>query len=172
MELDNVTKAMAAAALAHGMAGQKRRWTGEPYVVHPTRVMHRLERAGYSGDMLVAALLHDVVEDTVVTLDDVNREYGLGVSVLVGQLTAPPRDEFETRGQWRAAMLGKLADACGLAQTIKCADIADNCRDVMTHDPEYGLIYRKEKLAVLAVLTRADPELKAEALGIVMGDDL
>ena len=57
-----IRKAREFAAMAH--AGVFRRWTGEPYVEHPERVAARIAALGFSPEVIAAAFLHDVVEDT------------------------------------------------------------------------------------------------------------
>ena len=83
---ETIIKATAFATTAH--AGQVRKYVGEPYVEHPKRVAARVARAqGLSEAAVVAALLHDVVEDTDTSLADIERAFGLEVATLVDALT-------------------------------------------------------------------------------------
>ncbi|WP_099223521.1 HD domain-containing protein [Listeria costaricensis] len=74
-------KAKAYARAAH--EGQKRKITGEIYFSHPLNVARILRQAGFSEDVVIAGLLHDVVEDTVVTGAEIEQEFGPHVAALV-----------------------------------------------------------------------------------------
>ena len=63
------------------------RSSGEPYIVHPVAVAYILLELGMDTDTLCAALLHDVVEDTAATLDDVQKRFGHDVAMLVDGVT-------------------------------------------------------------------------------------
>ena len=79
-----VEKAYLFANKAH--AGQKRK-SGEPYIVHPVSVANILVSLGMDTESVVAALLHDVVEDTPVTLDDIRRTFGDTTAQIIDGLT-------------------------------------------------------------------------------------
>ena len=69
-------------------AGQTRNGSGGmPYVVHPITVAARLEELGYRDEVLAAALLHDVIEDSDTTLDELREKFGEDVAGMVGALT-------------------------------------------------------------------------------------
>ena len=76
--------------------------------------------------MLVAAVLHDVVEDTPCTLDEVSIEFGPRVAELVGWVTIPPACPGESRPAVRQAYLRRLRDAPRDAVLVKLADRASN----------------------------------------------
>ena len=83
-----VSKALAFAAEAHGSIGQVRKYSGEPYINHPIEVMGIVQTAAHHSEvMLAAALLHDTIEDTPVTRDDVERAFGTEVATMVMELT-------------------------------------------------------------------------------------
>jgi guanosine-3',5'-bis(diphosphate) 3'-pyrophosphohydrolase len=73
-------EALAFAVERHGGARQPRKGTGFPYVVHPIRVAEILDRYGYDEDVVVAGMLHDVVEDAGVTHAELERAFGIRVS--------------------------------------------------------------------------------------------
>ena len=110
--MPGIEEAVALAALAH--AGQKDK-AGEPYLLHPLRVMLRL--AG--EDARIIAVLHDAVEDTEVTLDDL-RKKGFSEAVVRG-VDALTRREGETY----EAFIDRLAPDA-LARQVKLADLEDN----------------------------------------------
>lgn len=83
-----------------------------PYVFHPVEVMLRLRQTGGVTDeaMLVAALLHDVVEETGTTLDEIKERFGEDVAQLVSELTRREPDPTETAGLDRDALWRLRAD--------------------------------------------------------------
>ncbi len=82
---DNVRRAFELAVQAHA---QQRRKSGDPYILHPIEVARICaEEIGLGPTAIVAALLHDVVEDTDVTLDDIRKEFGERIALLVDGLT-------------------------------------------------------------------------------------
>ncbi|MCF6265393.1 MAG: HD domain-containing protein [Desulfuromusa sp.] len=83
-EIDRVEQALNHARSSH--QGQLRK-SGEPYIFHPLRVTHLAARHWMDFPSIIAALLHDVVEDTPVTLEDVREKYGDEVAHLVDGLT-------------------------------------------------------------------------------------
>ena len=95
------------------------RYGGEPYEVHLTEAAAVLARFGVDdADLAVAVWLHDVVEDTDTTLDEVEARFGLRVRDLVGAVTVEPGD---TRAESFAATYPKLRGVPG-AVTLKLAD--------------------------------------------------
>ncbi|MBA2248285.1 MAG: bifunctional (p)ppGpp synthetase/guanosine-3',5'-bis(diphosphate) 3'-pyrophosphohydrolase, partial [Chloroflexia bacterium] len=76
-----------AARLADGAHRGVRRKSGEPYVVHPIETTIILARMQLDADTLISGLLHDVIEDTEVTLDDIEKRFGGRVAGLVDGVT-------------------------------------------------------------------------------------
>jgi guanosine-3',5'-bis(diphosphate) 3'-pyrophosphohydrolase len=130
-------------------AGQVRRYTGEPYVCHPITVAYMVEQEGGSGTEIIAALLHDVVEDTPVTLHEVARTFGDNVGDLVGWLTDI---SFGNRAERNAQNVAKWARAPLGAVTVKLADLIDNTRSIARHDPKFARVYIPEKRAILEAM--------------------
>ena len=79
-----IERAVEVAKKAH--EGQFRK-TGEPYIVHPLAVKKILEEWGMDEDTIIAGILHDTVEDTTLTLDDIRHEFGESVAFLVDGVT-------------------------------------------------------------------------------------
>lgn len=67
--------------------GDQCRKSGEPYIIHPLNVAYILSGLGLDAETICAALLHDVVEDTDATRNDLVREFGEDVAVLVDGVT-------------------------------------------------------------------------------------
>lgn len=107
----------------------------DPYITHPIEVMQLLVDCGVSDEsILAAALLHDVVEDTPVTLDDIREEFGDDVAELVAEVTDNKKLPKKER---KIAQLERIAKASVGAQMIKMADKYSNCKDLIT-DPPIG----------------------------------
>ena len=79
-----IQQAIKVATKAH--EGQLRK-TGEPYIIHPLAVMKILQEWNMDEDSIVAGVLHDTVEDTELTLKDVEEQFGKDVAFLVNGVT-------------------------------------------------------------------------------------
>jgi (p)ppGpp synthase/HD superfamily hydrolase len=154
-----VERARIFATAAHAAVGQTRKYTGEPYVVHPVEVAGIVESAGGSNAMIAAALLHDVLEDTGVTFDLLVEQFGSEVAELVLWLTDVSKPEDGNRSTRKALDRQHSAAAPAEAQTIKVADLISNTRSIVAHDPGFAKTYLEEKRLLLDVLTKADPHL-------------
>lgn len=125
-----VLKAATVAADAH--ANQRRKGNGEPYINHPLRVAHHAERCGLSPAAIAAALLHDVVEDTPVTVEDLRREFPAEVVRMVELLTKWWADDApqEIKAVEKPKYYGMLLAEKGEAIDVKLLDRADNLVDM------------------------------------------
>lgn len=157
MEL--IERARVYATAAHAGIGQKRKYTKEPYIVHPTRVAATVARVGGTPEMIAAAYLHDVVEDTHVEMDDIRAEFGNKVADLVDWLTDISKPEDGNRKTRKAMDAAHTAQAPAEAQTIKLADIIDNTFSIEEYDPSFAVVFTREKAALLDVLTKGDQSL-------------
>jgi (p)ppGpp synthase/HD superfamily hydrolase len=162
--MDVVRKAQVYAMAAHAAVGQRRKYTNEPYIVHPAEVVRIVAGVpGATPDMVAAAWLHDVVEDTGCTFTDVHMAFGIDIATLVGWLTDVSKPEDGNRAYRKAIDRVHTAEAPAEAQTIKLADLISNSRSIMAHDPAFARTYLEEKRLLLAVMTRGDAGLHAEA---------
>jgi (p)ppGpp synthase/HD superfamily hydrolase len=114
------------AAAAH--AGQYRKGTRIPYLIHPLRVAAILLESGCAEDLAVAAVLHDTVEDCFVTLDQIRRLFGLRIAQLVAGASEPDKSQpWEARKQHTIDFLRSAPDD----QLLVClADKLDNIRSI------------------------------------------
>ena len=151
------------ATAAHAAVGQLRKYTHEPYWVHPAEVAATVKTVAHTEAMVAAAYLHDVVEDTGVTLELVRAEFGDEVATLVGWLTDVSRPDHGNRAARKAVDRAHTASAPAEAQTVKLADLLSNTKSIMEHDPEFAKVYLAEKRALLEVMTKGDAELLARA---------
>jgi (p)ppGpp synthase/HD superfamily hydrolase len=162
--IDVVHKAQVYAMAAHASVKQVRKYTGEPYIVHPAEVASIVASVpGSTPDMVAAAWLHDVVEDTGCTYTDIHMAFGIDIATLVGWLTDVSKPADGNRAARKAIDRAHSAEAPAEAQTIKLADLISNSRSIMAHDPEFAKTYLEEKRLLLAVMTKGDPGLHAEA---------
>jgi hypothetical protein len=113
--------------------------------------------------MIAAAWLHDIVEDTPATFDDIEREFGEDVMLLVKELTDVSKPGDGNRATRKAIDRHHLSKSYARAKTIKLADIIDNCADICRHDPKFGRVYLAEVQSLLEVLHGGDPALYAMA---------
>lgn len=158
-----VEKARVFATAAHAACSQLRKYTYEPYIVHPAEVVSIVSTVEHTDAMLAAAWLHDVVEDTGVTLETVRAEFGEEVAELVGWLTDVSRPEQGNRATRKAIDRAHTAMAPAAAQTVKLADLISNTRSIMEHDEAFARTYLAEKKLLLEVMTKGDATLMARA---------
>lgn len=155
------------AASAHGAIDHRRKYTGEPYIEHPIAVAALVASVpGHTPEMLAAAYLHDVVEDTLVTREQLRAAFGPVVAELVEELTSDHPEG--NRAARKARERTRLAAASPAAQTIKLADVIDNCTTIAAHDPVFARVYLQEKLQLLEVLVAGDAGLQAHARAVVI----
>lgn len=145
------------AAAAHG--DQKRKYTGEPYVYHTISVSRIVKEQGGDLNMQAAALLHDVLEDTKVShqelrvfLHSVDQESADDVLALVVELTdvytseSFPHLNRKARKELEAERLGRCS---ARAKRIKLADMEDNTSSIVERDPAFAKVYLEEKKRLL-----------------------
>ena len=164
---DIIEKAEQFAVQAHGP--QKRKYTGEPYIVHPIEVSQIVRTVPHTNAMVAAAILHDVIEDTEATYDDVVVNFGVVIADLVNELTDVSKPEDGNRAVRKALDRAHLAKASADAQTIKLADVISNSKDIKENDPSFAKVYIPEMKALLEVLDKGDSELMKQAEKQVFG---
>lgn len=150
-------------------AGQVRNGSGGmPYIEHPVTVAALLAEREYREEVLAAALLHDVVEDSETTLDELREKFGPEVAGLVGALTDD--QSIDSYTERKAEHRERLAAADGEALAIYAADKLTNARTLRATYGEEGDAVRSEfkvplelKLEIwgedLALLREKAPEL-------------
>jgi len=104
--------------------GQKRKGTEEPYITHPERVVCILSLLEEDSDLLTAALLHDIVEDTYTTIDEVYEMFGDRIGDLVRELTVDVAEK-KLLGK-KIYMVNHINSMSSDAFTIKLADRLHN----------------------------------------------
>jgi (p)ppGpp synthase/HD superfamily hydrolase len=155
--MNMVERARVFATAAHAAVKQVRKYTFEPYIVHPTEVAGIVASVPHTDEMLAAAWLHDTLEDTGVSIVDIHVEFGHKVAELVGWLTDVSTPEHGNRAVRKALDRDHIACAPAAAQTIKCADLRSNTISIAKYDPAFAKTYLAEKREMLAVMTKAHP---------------
>ncbi|WP_282760884.1 HD domain-containing protein [Komagataeibacter saccharivorans] len=160
---DLISRADAFAARAHASIDQRRKYTGDPYIGHPRRVAQTVKDTGARDEVIAAALLHDVVEDTPVTLEEIRTEFGKDVAALVEMVTDVSRPADGNRRVRKAMDRDHLALASAEGQTIKLADLIDNTASITRYDPGFAKIYMREAVELPGVLKKGDRTLRQRA---------
>ncbi|MCT1902765.1 HD domain-containing protein [Oceanobacillus sojae] len=124
--------AKAFATKAH--QGQVRKNSSEPYITHPIRVGERLEKEGCSDDLISAGYLHDVVEDTNVSIKDIEQQFGKQVADLVASHT---EDKSKSWWERKKATVDHLKDA---PKEVKYLIIADKLDNLLELEKEHKVI--------------------------------
>ncbi len=128
-DTDRVRRAVEFAQRAH--RGQSRA-SGEPYVAHPLEVASILAGMHLDTDTIVAAMLHDVVEDTSYTLEDISEAFGPTVALLVDGVTKLDRLEVQNREDEQAENLRKMLLAMAKDVRVILIKLADRLHNMRT----------------------------------------
>ena len=135
-------------------AGQKRK-SGDPFIEHPVSVAEVLASYGLDDVTIAAALLHDVVEDTEISLDDIREEFGEAVAHLIDGVTKLERIRFDTKAEQQAATIRKMVIAMAKDVRVLFIKLADRLHNVKTIDfmsDDAKLRIARETLEVYAPL--------------------
>jgi (p)ppGpp synthase/HD superfamily hydrolase len=135
-------------------AGQKRKYTGKPYVTHLDTVVGILAAHNFNSPFIHAvAYLHDVLEDTDTTLPELQMEFGFEISEMVYWLSDLEKGPRDTRKMMSTI---RLSRAPFNAKLVKLADIIDNCGSVIEYDPTFAPVYVAEKQAILMKMAEVE----------------
>jgi len=128
-DTSTIVEAGRAALRAH--EGQFRR-SGEPYITHPVAVATIVAELGLDEQTVAAALLHDAVEDTGLTLDDIRAEFGDGVAGVVDGVTKLDRLQFDSKEAQQAATIRKMLVAMADDWRVLLIKLADRLHNMRT----------------------------------------
>ena len=141
-EIEFIKAAYEYAYLAHD--GQTRK-SGEPYIIHPISVSLRLAQLALPSDLIAAGLLHDTVEDCGIEVDDIRKEFGDSVALLVDGVTklkqielaassggSRQRRHYEDRKQERIESLRKMFVTAGEDRRVLLIKLADRMHNIET----------------------------------------
>ncbi|MDD5796168.1 MAG: bifunctional (p)ppGpp synthetase/guanosine-3',5'-bis(diphosphate) 3'-pyrophosphohydrolase [Oscillospiraceae bacterium] len=129
IDMKKVEKAYRLAEAAHG---DQRRLSGVPYILHPTSVACILVELGMDTDSIVTALLHDVVEDTDHTLEEIKSEFGEDVANLVDGVTKISKIPYSNREEQQAENIRKMLIAMSNDIRVIIIKLADRLHNMRT----------------------------------------
>ncbi len=153
-QVSRVKRAYYYAEQAH--EGQRRR-SGEPYITHPLAVAGILSEMHMDEQSLLAALLHDVIEDTGISKDALQRQFGSEVAELVDGVSKLTRIEFESKAEAQAENFQKMAMAMARdirVIIVKLADRLHNMRTLGVLDPAKRRRVARETLDIYAPIAQ------------------
>ena len=130
-DMDMIARAYQVAEKAHG--GQRRQ-SGEPYICHPLCVAQLLVELGMDSESVAGALLHDVVEDTNISLSQISREFGPSVALLVDGVTKLTKIEFSSLEERQAENLRKMLLAMSQDVRVMIIKLCDRLHNMRTGD--------------------------------------
>ena len=155
-----VERAQLFATAAHAAINQKRKYTGEDYINHPAEVVSILRcHSNPTPEQVAAAWLHDVVEDTSVSLELISGIFGDDVASLVEQLTDISKPEDGNRMERKRIDREHASKCSPAAADIKLCDIISNTKSIVARDKEFAKVYLAEKRLLLQVLKHGSPTL-------------
>ncbi|WP_303835124.1 bifunctional (p)ppGpp synthetase/guanosine-3',5'-bis(diphosphate) 3'-pyrophosphohydrolase [Ruminococcus flavefaciens] len=128
-DLSKIISAYEFAAKAH--EGQVRS-SGQPYITHPLAVAYTLLELGMDTDTICAALLHDVVEDTDATLDDLKKRFGQDVALLVDGVTKLSKIPTSTKEEQQAENIRKILLAMSQDIRVMIIKLSDRLHNMRT----------------------------------------
>ena len=128
-QLAQITRAYEFGAAAH--AGQSRK-TGEAYITHPVAVAQELAEMRLDAQAITAAILHDTVEDTSVSLDDIAKQFGSEVALLVDGVSKLDQIEFRSRAEAQAESFRKMMLAMIEDIRVILVKLADRLHNMQT----------------------------------------
>ena len=173
---DTLDKIAAFADRSHG--DQRRKYADERYIHHPLRVMKACQDQGYPLPVLAAAILHDVLEDTSTTREEIKKFLLTVMSerdadhtlTLVAELTDvytkadhPQMNRRKRKGR----EANRLERVSAEAQTIKYADIIDNAKGIAENGADFAPVYLNECIKLLEKMRKGNDQLRSKALGVV-----
>jgi (p)ppGpp synthase/HD superfamily hydrolase len=161
-----IINAASLARVAH--RGQIRKYTGRPYLEHPARVAGKVATiVGADENMIAAAFLHDVLEDTQATPEDVLQATNGDVLGYVQWLTNPSKGRADLKRADRKAMDREhLMNAPNAAKVIKMVDRIDNLLDIVEGPWDFQALYAHESILLAEAIGSADPHIAEDLLDL------
>lgn len=132
--MKKVEKALQIASKSH--RNQCRKNTDIPYITHPVTVGMMLMKAGYDDDIIAAGILHDTVEDTELTLKDIEREFGPRIARIVEGCSEPNKSlPWKERKEHTIEFLKTASEEI---RVVACADKLHNIRSIIKDYEQQG----------------------------------
>jgi guanosine-3',5'-bis(diphosphate) 3'-pyrophosphohydrolase len=149
-DVEVIRKAYEFSAKVH--QGQKRA-SGEPYLIHPLAVASIISDLKLDEPSIVGGLLHDTVEDTLTTLDELKSIFGKEITALVDGVTKLSRTNFSSREEKQAENFRKMLGAMGKDVRVILIKLADRVHNMRTLDhmpPDKQILTAQESLDIYA----------------------
>ena len=127
-----------------GHAGQNRK-SGEPYITHPLHVAIYLSDLNFDKETIAAALLHDLIEDTDITYDDLKKNFGSEVADIVDGVTKLDKIKYNSNEEAKADAIRKMVIAMSKDIRVLILKLADRLHNIETI--EYHTEWKQEKIA-------------------------
>lgn len=163
--LSNLLSAINFATIKH--TNQKRKYTGEPYVSHCISVAKILVDSGCEEPCIIAAILHDTIEDTQTTYEELENNFGTVIAQLVRELTDPPLSAGN-RATRKQITRERLRSASWYAKTIKYADLIHNIESITEHDHKFARTFLDEVIDTMPILEGGDKLLYARLTEVIL----
>lgn len=151
----NLERIRAAFDYAHNAHSKQLRKDGNPYIVHPLAAAEIVAEMGLDEEAIMAALLHDVVEDTNTTLEEISKRFGASVAAIVDGVTKLSRVQFTSKEEQQVENLRKMLMAMAKdirVIIIKMADRLHNMRTMEYQSPEKQAEKALETMEIYAPL--------------------
>lgn len=175
--METILKKIAAFAdNAHG--DQKRKYADERYIEHPLRVMKICKDYSCPIPVLAAAILHDVLEDTGTTpnqikeflltvMNERDASYTLDLVIqLTDVYTKHQYPRLNRRGR-KTREVTRMENTSAEAQTVKYADIIDNASEIVEHDPDFAPVFLRECKNLVKKMQKGNKELREKAIEVI-----
>ena len=127
-----------------GHTGQNRK-SGEPYITHPLHVAIYLCELNFDKETIAAALLHDLIEDTEISYEDLKKEFGEEVADIVDGVTKLDKIKYSTNEEAKADAIRKMVIAMSKDIRVLILKLADRLHNIQTI--EYHQDWKQEKIA-------------------------
>lgn len=148
--------------------GQRRKYTGLPYIVHPAGVVSILRAMGVTDiHVLSAAWLHDVIEDCGVQQVDLEIMFGKYIAEVVAGCSSVTQQSAEPRPVRKLADMHHYELGDSSVHAIKTADIIHNTPEVVLYDPEFARVYLQEQTALWEALKKTPDDLRDAACDVL-----
>ena len=138
LDTELLDRAIVFAVKAH--AGTERRGKGFPYIVHPMEAMEIVATMTADQELLAAAALHDTVEDTGVTVEQIRAGFGDRIAGIVAAETDRLQDGEDERNSWRARKLAGIERLRGASREVKIVALGDKLSNMRAIARDYTLI--------------------------------
>lgn len=148
-----ITKAEQFAYQKH--LGQRRKYTDEPYISHCRTVAQLVAGETPDPEVVAAAFLHDTLEDTNTSVEELREVFGPKIATLVLEVTdmyTPELYPSKNRAARKKLECERIKHISPEAKLIKLCDLMDNTSSIVRHDPNFAVVYLREKADMLEAM--------------------